>query len=125
MEVSGAVSGRIPGLFGREIAQSMDVSGADARRAPCSLSVSGRSFGTRDFGLVGRRTMDSSRFSDDGHLRYYVRPMFHGGRLKKKKKEVKKKLKSLKGLSGDLSGFVSRFDDGSVGEFQADRFSVS
>ncbi|XP_023539958.1 diacylglycerol O-acyltransferase 3, cytosolic-like [Cucurbita pepo subsp. pepo] len=132
MEVSGAVSRRLPGLIRREIAQSsMEVSGHDARRAPCSLSISGGSVRTetRDFGLYVRRNINSPRFSDDGHVRYYVGTRCHGGRLKKEKEAVKKKLKLLKGLSGDSSaafafGFVFRFDDSSVGEFQADRFSI-
>ncbi|KAG6582142.1 Diacylglycerol O-acyltransferase 3, cytosolic [Cucurbita argyrosperma subsp. argyrosperma] len=131
MEVSGAVTRRLSSLFRCEIAQSVDVASADARRAPCSLSVSGGSVstGTRVIGLVGRRNIDSSRFSDNGHLRYYVGPNCQGRRLKKEKEAVKKKLKLLKGLSGysstdHESGLVFRFDDCLIGDFQADRFSI-
>lgn len=70
--------------------------------------------------------MDSSTFCDDGHLRYYVGPTCHGGRLKKEKEAVKKKLKLLKGLSAAdyESSLLFRFDHASIGEFQADRFSI-
>lgn len=130
MEVSGVVSRRLPGLFRREIALSVEAPGDDARRVPCSLSVSGVSVGsgTRDVGLVGRRNMNS-RFCDAGHLQYYVGPRCHG-KLKKEKEEVKRKLKLLRGLSGELSaasqsGSVFHFGDVLVGEFQGKHISVS
>ncbi|KAA0052150.1 diacylglycerol acyltransferase [Cucumis melo var. makuwa] len=128
MEVFGAVSRQLPGLFRRDFSQSVEVYDADTRRGPCSLSIYGRSVGneTRALGLVSRRRMDSSRFCDDGYLRYYVGPTCQGGNLKKEKEAVKKKLKLLKGLSATdyESSLLFRFDHGSIDEFQSDRFSI-
>ncbi|XP_022138132.1 diacylglycerol O-acyltransferase 3, cytosolic [Momordica charantia] len=67
----------------------------------------------------------NSRF---GHLQYYVGPRCHG-KLKKEKEEVKRKLKLLRGLSGELSaasqsGSVFHFGDVLVGEFQGKHISV-
>lgn len=129
MEVYGTVSGQLPGLFCLDFSQSVRVSDLDTRRGPSTLSVSGRSVGTetRALGLVGRRRMGSSRFCDDGYLRYYVGPTCQGGNVKKEKEAVKKKLKLLKGLSAAdyESSLLFRFDHGSIEEFQSDRFSVS
>ncbi|XP_038900889.1 diacylglycerol O-acyltransferase 3 [Benincasa hispida] len=128
MEVSGAVSRHLSAFFRHDFDQSIELSRADARRASCSLSISGGSVGTgtRTLGLASRWNMDSSRFCDDGHLRYYVGPTCHGGRLKKEKEAVKKKLKLLKGLSATdyESSLLFHLDHGSIGEFQADRFSI-
>ncbi|KAD4385149.1 hypothetical protein R6Q59_010700 [Mikania micrantha] len=59
----------------------------------------------------------SDEFSDKSHLQYYYEPVMAVGEIGLKKKDVKKKLKLLKGLSKNLSdfsemGFCLNLDNG-------------
>ncbi|ONI27751.1 hypothetical protein PRUPE_1G103600 [Prunus persica] len=96
MEVSGVVSRQVPCFSGAEIDTT--------RSSTASFHGEFRVQGRRNFG-VSLRTRRfggqlNSGFCDDGHVQYYhVGPRCGF----KKEKEIKKKLKLLKGLSKDLS----------------------
>ncbi|XP_061989637.1 diacylglycerol O-acyltransferase 3 [Rosa rugosa] len=89
MEVSGLVSRQVPCFSG---------AGIDTRSANSSFSGDVHFPGRNEFGvsLRTRRAM-SSGFFDKGHVEYYYSGPRCGGN--KKEKEIKKKLKLLKGLS--------------------------
>ncbi|BFG14776.1 hypothetical protein CerSpe_010500 [Prunus speciosa] len=96
MEVSGVVSRQVPCFSGGGI----DTTRSSTASFPGELRVQGRG----DFGVSLRtrrfRGQLNSGFCDDGHVQYYhVGPRC--GCMKEK--EIKKKLKLLKGLSKDLS----------------------
>ncbi|CAN6548346.1 unnamed protein product [Malus baccata var. baccata] len=99
MEVSGAVSRQVPCFSAGKIDTT-------ARSCTTWFSCELRALGRRDFGVsLGtrrpRRHLNSG-FSDDGHLQYYqVGPMCGG--MKENEKEIKKKVKLLKGLSKDCA----------------------
>ncbi|KAM5568491.1 diacylglycerol O-acyltransferase 3 [Rosa sericea] len=89
MEVSGLVYRQVPCFSG---------AGIDTRSAKPSFSGDVHFPGRNEFGvsLRTRRAM-SSGFCDKGHVEYYYSGPRCGGN--KKEKEIKKKLKLLKGLS--------------------------
>lgn len=123
MEVSGVVSRQVPCFSGAEIDTT--------RSSTASFHGEFRVQGRRNFG-VSLRTRRfggqlNSGFCDDGHVQYYhVGPRCGF----KKEKEIKKKLKLLKGLSKDLSassqmGFGPLdYQKGLVAQFQEKLISV-
>ncbi|KAL6188362.1 hypothetical protein ACLB2K_039755 [Fragaria x ananassa] len=91
MEVSGLVSRHIPCFSG---------AGIDSRSSKGSFSGEVHFPGRNEYGasLRSRRTDVNSGFCDNGHVEYYYSgPRCGGGN--KKEKEIKKKLKLLKGLA--------------------------
>lgn len=123
MEVSGVVSRQVPCFSGAGI----DTTWSSTASFHGEFRVQGR----RDFGVSLRterfRGQSNYGFCDDGHVQYYhVGPRCGC----KKEKEIKKKLKLLKGLSKDLSASsqmgVGPLDSqkGLVAQFQGKLISV-
>lgn len=123
MEVSGVVSRQVPCFSGAGI----DTTWSSTASFHGEFRVQGR----RDFGVSLRterfRGQSNYGFCDDGHVQcYHVGPRCGC----KKEKEIKKKLKLLKGLSKDLSASsqmgVGPLDSqkGLVAQFQGKLISV-
>lgn len=101
MEVSGVVSRQVQCFSAAKIDTT-------SRSCTASFNCELRVLGRRDFGVSLRtrrpRRHLNSGFSDDGHLQYYQAGSMCGG-MKEKEKEIKKKVKLLKGLSKDLAAY--------------------
>ncbi|KAB2634224.1 hypothetical protein D8674_042140 [Pyrus ussuriensis x Pyrus communis] len=101
MEVSGVVSRQVQCFSAAKIDTT-------SRSCTASFNCELRVLGRRDFGVSLRtrrpRRHLNSGFSNDGHLQYYQAGPMCGG-MKEKEKEIKKKVKLLKGLSKDLAAY--------------------
>ncbi|XP_050117939.1 diacylglycerol O-acyltransferase 3-like isoform X1 [Malus sylvestris] len=101
MEASGVVSRQVQCFSAAKIDNS-------ARSCTSSFNCKLLVLGRRDFGVSLRtrkpRRHLNSGFSEDGHLQYYQGGPMCGG-MKEKAKEIKKKVKLLKGLSKNLAAY--------------------